>query len=432
MKKKLDYFHNLGKSVLKSLEVPDGILASGEHIYSCIFGRDSLITALKLLRAYRSDPDLYYLELTKKILNGLAKLQGSEVNIESGEEPGKMIHEFRITGHERLTQSIPPWYQYPDGTMRNFDTVDATPLFLITTYRFYQRSGDHAFIAQIEENIKMALVWILEYGDKNGDGFINYQTPPERKSGGLLVHNWMDSSEAVFHEDEKLEIIFPIAPAEAQAYSYLALKLWAPYFSERDKKFSQKLIARADDLKKNFNKEFVLANRPEQFALAHSLDGKGNPLASMRSTAGHILWACLNPIDDGKTDCILEEKYVPALVRSLFDPDLFEENAGIRTLSKKSRSFDPLSYHNGSIWPHDNSIIAEGLENLGYVGGARNIRKAIFKAFDHFKTPIELFVYWNGEYREYKSPGGQIGCRNQAWSAAAMIADSLALKKPAK
>lgn len=424
-------FYELGLNTIKALEVSEGVLASSaEEIYGCIFGRDSLITSLKLLEAYKNDSNPYYLYLTRKILEGLLALQGKEVNIESGEEPGKCIHEYRATAHEHLTKATtPPWFLYSDGTMRNFDSIDSTPLLLISLHKYLQESNDEDFIAKNFKKIELALNWILEYGDKNHDGFIDYQKHPERKSGGLIVQSWMDSAESVFHEDN-VDVNFPMAPVEAQAYVFLAIKLWAQYFHDLSDERAEKLNGEANELKEKFNKEFVLGNN-ENPLFAHAVDNNGKPLTSKRSSIGHILWASFKNVD-GTYECILDKKYIHALTKLLLEEDIFEPTAGIRTLSKNSRVYDPISYHNGSIWPHDNSLIAEGLENFGFEKEALDVRKALFSAYNHFQTPVELFAYHNGDYLEWKSTTGQIACRQQAWSAASMIADALAIIKDIK
>lgn len=420
----LEDFYSMGLSSLQMLEVPEGIMASSkEEIYGCIFGRDSLITTLKLLRAYRYRHNPYFLTLSRKVLLGIMRLQGSVTNLESGEEPGKCIHEFRIAGHEHLTQAIvSPWYLYPDGTMRNFDSVDATPLLLIAIYRYYQKSQDQEFLLEAMPHVEMALDWIFHYGDKYNEGLISYQMPAERKSGGLISQGWMDSSEAVFHEDET-PIVFPMAPIEVQSYAYLALKLWGNFFREPEKK--KKYKDKAAQIKSAFREKFIIRGLPKT-VIAHAVDGSKKPLTSLRSSLGHVLWACRNPIDDGMTDSILEKPYRDAIVRSLLSPSIFEASAGIRTLSKTSRAFSVNSYHNGSLWPHDNSLIAEGMENLGYFDQAATVREGIFQAYKHFRTPLELFVYDEGIYNEY-SANGQVGCRTQAWSAATMVSEALAL-----
>jgi len=419
--------YELGLNTLKSLEVPNGVLASARHeIYGCIFGRDSLIVALRLLSAYTIHQDPYYLHVAQKIIRGLAALQGKEINIESGEEPGKCIHEFRQQNHEHLTKGAAKWYLYEDGAMRNFDSLDATPLFLIAAYRYWQKSQDSAFIESIMPNIERALVWVNECGDKNGDEFLDYQLHQDRKHGGLMVQSWMDSSESLFHE-EPGEIMFPIAPVEAQAYAYLALTLWSDYFNGKKDFMAKDLLAKARHIKKQFNKKFVIQENG-RLAIASAIDGAGKPLASVRSSMGHILWASINHQDDGRTDSILDERHIPLLIKRLLEPDIFEPSAGIRTLSKKSKAFEAMSYHNGSIWPHDTSLIAEGMDKLGYHEEAQKIRHAIFSAYTHFNSPIELFSFSEDKFQQYQSPTGHAACQQQAWSAASMIVDALSLK----
>src|SRR6266404_7511238 len=138
----------MGLTSIKDLEVSNGILASGrDEVYGCIFGRDSLITSLELLEAFERTKNPYFLELVRKILTNLALLQGTSVQIESGEEPGKIIHEYRPEKHEHLTRALQePWYVYPDNIMRNYDSVDSTPLFLITLHKYLQVSQDDAYI----------------------------------------------------------------------------------------------------------------------------------------------------------------------------------------------------------------------------------------------------------------------------------------------
>lgn len=427
--KRFSHFWQLGLETIRELETEQGILASSsQEIYGCIFGRDSLITSLKLLRAYETARQPYFLGVVKKVLLTLAALQGKQVNIESGEEPGKCIHEFRTANYEHLVNHpTSPWFLYPDKIMRNYDSVDATPLLLITLYRYFQKSGDREFINSVLPNAEAALDWLLNNGDNNSDGFIDYRRHPERKAGGLTTQNWMDSRESVFHESGE-EAVFPVAPVEVQAYAYLALRLWSRFYRENNNpERAGELKAKADNLKILFNRKFVLSG-PEGFSLATALDGSGRPLASVRSSMGHVLWASLNEKDDSIRDGILDAGHVTLLVKRILAEDLFEPSAGIRTLSVKSKRFIANSYHNGSIWPHDNSLIAEGLEIWGYGREAVAVRQAIFKALSHFGTPIELFVYKNGRYEEYCSPTGQKACKKQAWSAASLLTASLSMQ----
>jgi glycogen debranching enzyme len=426
-----EYLWNLGLETIRELEVENGILASGkEEIYGCIFGRDSLITALKLLRVYDQTQDTYFLHLVKKILVHLLQLQGKEVNIESGEEPGKCIHEFRPAKHEHLTgHPTNPWYLYPDNIMRNYDTVDATPLLLIALYRYIQKAKDEEFVNQSLANIRLGLDWIFTYGDSNNDGLIDYHFNPNRKYSGLVTQSWMDSTESVFHEDGS-PVIYPVAPVEVQAYAYLALKLWSSFFSLDQnpivRAYATTLGERALVLKTIFNQKFFVTTEVDTF-IACGIDGSDNPLISLRSSIGHCLWASLTTTNDGTLDCIVRDAYIPLVVEKLMSAELFEKGAGIRTLGKNSTRFEANSYHNGSIWPHDTSLIAEGLDLLGYGEEAKRIRESLLQAITHFASPVELFVYDDGGYEEYCSPHGQKACRKQAWSAASILEGTVAL-----
>ena len=420
--KNKDYYWDLGTRAIWSLEAENGILASDKNeLYGCIFGRDSCISALKLLRVYRRRPELdWVLPLTRKIILNLVLLSGKQVNIESGEQPGKAIHEFRLTGHEHLTRrQNRPWYVYDDQVMRNYDSVDATPLLLILIYRFWQATGDGLFINQVRPTVLAGLSWMSDFGDSDGDGLIDYELSKARESGGLATQNWMDSEESVFHETGDT-LVYPLAPVEVQAYAYLAYRLWARYFLSSDPMQANQLMDRADALKRKFNESFPARDPDGNAYLAYKLDGLGRQFKSVRSNMGHVLWASLSHELDGQKDSILEPGLVHDVVRRLTMPDMFETAAGIRTLSTLSRRFEFNSYHNGSIWPHDNAMIAEGFEIHGYKTEAEQVYLAILNAIGQFGTPIELFVY-NGSFTDYLSPTGQHSCRVQAWSAASIL-----------
>jgi glycogen debranching enzyme len=415
---------DVGFVSLRELEAPKGILASGrDEAYGCVFGRDSLITSMTLLDVYDRTAETYFLDLVRKVLLNLAELQGREINIESGEEPGKMIHEYRPDRHEHLTRHAEsPWYLYGDGVMRNYDTVDATPLFLMTVHRYYRATEDRAFVEALLPNIRAALQWLKEYGDSNDDGFIDYRFHPERKYGGLVTQSWMDSTESVFFEESDERPAYPIAPVEVQAYAYYALRAWADFFAGDDGALSERLSARADDLKKKFNAAFIVQGKRGRLSLAFAIDGSGRQLVSSRSSMGHCLWASWQSEQGAMPDSIIDAEIVPDIARRLLMPDLYVPRAGVRTLSVRSRAYDPDSYHNGSIWPHDTAIVAEGLEKVGFREEARRVRASLMNVYAHFKTPLELFVYRQGKYHEYCGPSGQGACRNQAWSVASLLA----------
>lgn len=396
--KTLQELRELGLKSLRELESAEGIFASGrDEAYGCVFGRDSLIVALELLRARQhGQREPYYLELSEKILRSLASLQGRHTNIESGEEPGKIIHEYRPDGHEHLTRLLDdPWFIYPEGVMRNYDSVDSTPLFLIAVSEFQRAGGNPVAVEQLMPAVRAALGWL-----KSFDGFISYQFHSDRKHGGLQTQSWMDSAESVFFEERGARPAYPLSPVEAQAYAWSALKRWG----ENEK---------AAELKREFNAKFVLKG-PRSLTLAFALDGKGRKLTAPRSSMGHVLWAAF------EDECILNTDYIEPLRKRLLARDLFVPQAGIRTLSNRSLHYDPMSYHNGSIWPHDTAMLAEGLENFGYTNDAARVRQALLQAYIHFKTPIELFSYKRG-IKEYAPANGHRACRVQAWSAAALL-----------
>jgi glycogen debranching enzyme len=414
----------MGLSSIQELEVERGILASGRNeAYGCIFGRDSLIVALNLIAAYEKTRNDYFLALVKKILWNLGDLQGTAVNIESGEEPGKIIHEFRPSAHEHLTTQKeggePAWYVYPDHVMRNFDTVDATPLFLMAAHAYLLASNDTEFIEQLLPNIHAALSWVLEYGDSNGDGLIDYSFHEARVYGGLKTQSWMDSTESVFFETSNEKPEYPLAPVEAQAYTYAALCAWGDYFGQNDTVLAETLHTRAKNLKTVFNEMFVLPGRTYT-SLAFAVDGKGRPLVSARSSIGHCLFAVYKNVE-GEVHSIIDATHIPRVVERLLQPDLYVRGAGLRTLSSRSKHYEPGSYHNGSIWPHDTVMAAQGLDNFGYSGEAAMIRSSITRAYLHFETPIELFQYANRKFAHYQGPSGQGACRTQAWSAASLL-----------
>jgi len=421
-KKYTTKFWSMGMDAIKSLETEQGILASSKNeAYGCIFGRDSLIAALKLLRADKKNQTKFFFPLVRKILINLCQLQGHEINIESGEQPGKIIHEFRPSGHEYLTMLLnPPWYVYQDQVMRNYDSVDSTPLFLIAIYRYWQVSEDSEFLAQVMPNVEAAINWIINFGDGNNDGLIDYQLSGERKFGGLVTQDWMDSSESVFLETGG-KLTYPLAPLEVQAYSWLAWVLWGEYFLRSDHSKGQNLKDRAEKLKKLVNREYPARDPAGSWYFSAKIDGSGKQLKSVRSNMGHCLWASKNELDDGEVAGIIDRESAALVVQRLLRSDMFEPDAGIRTLSSYSNKYKPNSYHNGSIWPHDNGMIIEGFEIYGFIKEADLVKTAVLSAIAHYQTPIELLVYEDGKYSDYISDAGQKACQVQAWTAATIL-----------
>jgi glycogen debranching enzyme len=411
----------LAYSSIVELVTDDGINASSkEEIYGCIFGRDSAITILKILKANKNLRSPELLNISKKALSTLVLLQGKELNLESGEELGKFIHEFRRENFKHLVSLSKPWYVYPDNTLRNYDSLDSTPLTLIAIYKYWEASQDHNFLITALPAVEAGLNWIITFGDKDKDFLIEYELPKERVHGGLAVQSWTDSHESLLQSNGKMPK-YPIAPVEAQGYAWLALKLWGSFYIKHSPDFAQKLLSQAKALKERFNKSFVMKDNNLYFA-AQALDGNKNMVKTVTGNPLLLLWATF---DNGKTkECILDNKYTHDLVSRGFQDDLFDPDAGIRTMSTKAKTFNPEenSYHNGSFWPVLNGMIYEGLLNWDFKKEAKQLKKSSLKPLKYFGSPIELYVKdKNGKYLEYRNASGQVGCRVQAWSAASLL-----------
>jgi len=328
---------NLKKKLLleiKELKDRKGFLKAGLPNYNRLFGRDALIAAWQLLD--------WNPGIAKATLAILAQYQGQLPNNEREEEPGKILHEMDFEKSRHPDSYFPfPYY----------GSVDSTPLFLIVFAFYFKKTRDKKFLKNHWENILRALNWLEEYGDKDKDYFLEYQRKNPR---GLYHQGWKDS----FKDDLKIKA--PVAMVEVQGYQYLALRemveLGAP----------SKYKIRAENLKEEFNKKFWLKDK-KYFALA--LDGKKEQKKTITSNPGHCLFCG-----------ILEDKKAKAVVKRLFGKDLWTPY-GIRNLSSNDPDFDPESFHRGSIWPHDNWIIAQGLKKLGFKEEYQKIKKAIFLAY---------------------------------------------------
>lgn len=420
-------------SCFLDLTTEDGINASGkEDVYGCIFGRDSAISILKILKATSNAQASSYidtdalLKICRRALITLVDLQGRETNGESGEQPGKFIHEYRKDNYERLlTLDVKPWYIYPDGILRNYDSLDSTPLALIAIYRYWQRTGDAEFLLRVMPGVEAGLNWIITYGDLDKDQLVEYELPESRAHGGLVVQSWTDSRESVLDHEGKFPL-YPIAPVEVQGYTWLALKLWAEYYANpanyaKTEHFAIKLAKQADALKKRFNETFIFSDEGLSFP-AQALDGVKNQLRTVTGNALLLLWASYTK--NGKTESVLADEYIQDVVKRSFMDDMFDRDAGIRTMSAKSLTFDasPNSYHNGSFWPKLNGMSHEGLQNFGFTGEATLLKEATLKPIMHFDSPIELYVKDEvNKYLLYRNLQGQESCRNQAWSAAVTL-----------
>lgn len=415
------------------LATEEGINASGKgDVYGCIFGRDSAISILKILKAISNAnaasaiDTKSLLAICRRALITLTDLQGKETNIESGEQPGKFIHEYRKDNYERLlTLDVKPWYIYPDGILRNYDSLDSTPLALIAIHRYWQMTHDSEFLLRVLPQVEAGLNWIITYADMDKDQLVEYELPEIRRHGGLVVQSWTDSKESVMDHLGNFPK-YPIAPVEVQGYTWLALRLWADFYSDTDntfahtKKFAKKLKQQANAMKKRFNDIFLFENESILFP-AQALDGYKNQLKTVTGNPLLLLWAAYKK--QGKTVSILDDSHIPNLVKRSFMEDMFEEDAGIRTMSTKSLTYSATdkSYHNGSFWPKLNGMAHEGLMNFGYYDHAARLKDATLLPIHHFGSPIELYMKHELEKYVLYNDNGQESCRNQAWSAAVAL-----------
>lgn len=355
--------------------------------FSAPFGRDSEITSLQTMMLTPF--------LARETLKILSQFQGKEIDPWRDEEPGKILHEIR-QGELASLGEIPhtPY----------FGSVDSTPLFLNLASAYFQWTNDLAFLKELKGSLELALRWIDEYGDADSDGFVEYERKSER---GLINQGWKDSHNAVVHKNGEVAKP-PIALAEVQGYVYSAKKRLSHLFQllgESEK--AKTLDAQAEKLKKKFNTEFWLEEE-NFFALA--LDRDKRPVETVTSNPGHALWSG-----------IIDEQKALLVGDRLLQPDMFS-GWGIRTVSKSSRSYNPMSYHNGSVWPHDNALIIMGLKKYGFVEQANIIASAIFDAAIHhsyFRLP-ELFCGFTRRGNNYPV-AYPVACCPQAWAAGSMF-----------
>lgn len=417
---------------LLDLASDEGIYASSkEGCFGCIFGRDSAITCLKILRVLetvKENDEIDVIKLREIVRNSLVKLTalaGKEINRESGEEPGKFIHEFRKDKFDRLVNRPKPWYVYPDNILRNYDSIDSTPLTLIAIYNYWKLTKDPEFLLTVLPSVEKGLVWIKNYGDMDNDYLLEYELSEDRIHGGLRVQSWTDSAESLEDALGKFPL-YPIAPVEVQGYAWLALKQWGEFFKDNplegeNSKFGSELLDFAGNLKKAFNDKFIFKDNDHYF-LSQALDGAKNQIKTVTGNALLILWATYSEEEIKET--ILEDKYMFDIVKRSFLSDMFDQDAGIRTMSALSPTFNPNnnSYHNGSFWPKLNGMVYEGLQKWDFIKEAERLKIASLKPIVYFGSPIELYMKdLKGKYFLYKNFRGQESCRVQAWSAAALL-----------
>ncbi|MDQ3867809.1 MAG: amylo-alpha-1,6-glucosidase [Actinomycetota bacterium] len=375
---------------LASLRMRDGrpegqLFAAGMPWFMAVFGRDTLITCLQTL--------LFGPELARNALTALAALQATDDDPEVDAEPGKIVHEVR-TGKAART-----WFP------RYYGTVDATPLFLILLSEVWRWTDDAALVRTLREPARRALTWIDESGDMDGDGFVEYR---RRSSYGLENQSWKDSEASqLFHDGT--EARGPIAPCEVQGYVYDAKRRAAELAREvwRDRPLAERLDADADALRERFDGAFWREERGGFYALA--LDGEKRPVDSLTSNIGHLLWSG-----------IVLPRRLDAVVDRLMGEQLWS-GWGVRTMAAADAGYSPLAYHNGTVWPHDNSVIARGLARCGRWPEAQRIARRLLEASTHFDHQLpEVFAGFARSETPFPI-AYPTAARPQAWAAATPI-----------
>jgi glycogen debranching enzyme len=378
---------DLGSLRIEDPDEPDHVVvAAGAPWFMALFGRDSLLSALMALPLDTA--------LGLSTLQTLARYQGTNVDPLTEEQPGRILHEVRMGSATQLALG---------GRQVYYGTVDATALFVMVLAELHRWGVAKEEIGELLPNADRAMTWIREFGDRDGDGFVEYERSNE---SGLINQGWKDSWDSMNFADGRLAQP-PIALCEVQGYVYRAYVGRAELAADfGDDKVAELWTERAAELKRRFNEVFWLPDRG-YFALA--LDGDKQPVDSCASNMGHCLWTG-----------IVDEDKAPLVADRLMGPDMFS-GWGVRTLSTEMARYNPISYHNGSVWPHDNALVAAGLMRYGFVEHAQRIATALFDASSRFGGRLpELFCGLDRE--DYPEPVPYpSACSPQAWAAAAPI-----------
>lgn len=380
-------YDDLGALRIEDPAHPDRVVvAAGAPWFMTLFGRDSLWASEMAMPV---DPSL-----ALGTLQTLADRQGRVVDLVSEEEPGKILHEVRLDVSSGLALG---------GKSVYYGSIDATPLFVVVLGSVSRWGFAKDTIAALLPNADRALDWIRDYGDRDGDGFVEYERLNDR---GLINQGWKDSWDGINFADGRLAEP-PIALCEVQAYVYDAYmaRAWMAY-DAGDAPLASELADRAAQLKARFNEQFWM---PDRGYYAIALDGKKRQVDACASNMGHCLWVGL--VDDDKA---------PLVAERLMSPEMFS-GWGVRTLGTDMGAYNPASYHNGSVWPHDNAVIAAGLMRYGFVAEAQRISTALLEAADYSEGRLpELFCGFSRE--QYSEPVPYpTACSPQAWAAASPI-----------
>jgi glycogen debranching enzyme len=366
---------------------PDvAVVAAGAPWFMTLFGRDSLLTSYMALPLDQA--------LARGTLQTLARFQGEKDDPAAEEEPGRILHEVRFGAEPSLALG---------GSTVYYGTADATALFvvLLGELRRWGLASDE--VDQLMPHAERALEWLVQRGDRDGDGFVEYQRATDR---GLANQGWKDSWDGVTFADGTIAS-GPIALCEVQGYTYAAYLARAHFAWEAgDARARQEWADRAAALKRAFNEQFWLEDEG-YFALA--LDGTKRPVDSLASNMGHCLWSG-----------IVDEDKAPAVAKRLLSPEMFS-GWGVRTLATDMGAYNPLSYHNGSVWPHDNALVTAGLMRYGFVEEAQRVAVAVLDAAAAFGGRLpELFCGFDRSSYDLPVPF-PTSCSPQAWASATPV-----------
>jgi glycogen debranching enzyme len=380
------------KGDFHALQIPEEegkehVIAAGIPWFATLFGRDSIIAAYQSL--------LLSPQLATDTLRVLARNQGKERDDWRDEEPGKILHEFREGEMTRAGEM--PFSPY-------YGSVDATPLWLVLLSETFNWTADEQLVRDMLPHAYRALDWIENYGDLDGDGFVEYQ---RRSPRGLANQGWKDSWDAILHRDGQVAKP-PIALSEVQGYVYEAKYRMASLLRTfGDIKTADKLKKDAAEMAKRFEKSFWMPGRGF-YALA--LDGSKQKVEVISSNPGHLLF----------TRMIAQER-ARAVCDRFMRSDMFS-GWGWRTLSQEERVFNPLSYHRGSVWPHDNSIVAHGMALYEFREPANRIFESLFSAALNFRDYRLPELFCGIERREFDEPVQYpVSCSPQAWASGAIF-----------
>ena len=362
--------------------------AAGLPWFLSIFGRDTLITAYQSV--------CFGPRLSRGALLMLALQQGQRVDDFRDEEPGKILHEIR---NGELTQlGTLPYSPY-------YGTSDATQLWLILLSEYWRWTRDDGLVRELRDNAYAALRWIDRYGDRDGDGYVEYQT---RSTRGLGNHCWRDSWDGVQFSDGTIPPL-PIATCEIQGYTYDA-KLRMAELADgplADPALAQRLRSQAQQLRERFNRDFWIERRGGYYAIG--LDGDKRQIDTMTSNMGQLLWSGIVPPDRAGI-----------VVRHLMSPGMFSD-WGIRTTSKVDPAYNPIGYHMGTVWPHDNSLIAYGMARYGYRQEANRVIVAMIEAASYSENRLpEAFSGYERSFGRVPVPY-PTACNPQAWASGAPL-----------